>query len=606
MVAPPSRQTTVTPRFRLLVGATALATFALITLGGVVRVTESGLGCPDWPLCHGQIIPPFEFHTLIEYSHRLVASMVSLLVVITAVTAWRRYRDHQRIMVPMVLTLVALGVEVVLGGITVLTELPPTIVAVHLLTAQTILGLLIFTIFATGGASWASGPAGDLFFRWALGAALFTLVVTLSGSYLVGVGAATACPDWPLCFGTALPSSGLAWIHVAHRIMAAMGVAVVARAAWMGWGLRHLSPAVGATSVAAAVLMVTQVLAGAANPWLQFSATAQAVHLSLATALWGSLVLLATLASRPLLTPVAGAATAVAEPARDGSWMTTVRDYIALTKPTIMVLLLITALGGVLLAAEGAPTLAVALGVIIGGGLASGGASALNHAMDRDIDRLMQRTSTRPVASERVPTFHAATFGIVLTVLAFVMLLVATNLLAATLAMAGTVLYLLVYTRWLKRTTPQNIVIGGAAGAIPPLVGWVAVTGSLALPALYLFAIVFFWTPPHFWALALLIKRDYAEAGIPMFPVVHGEASTRRMILLYTAILVALTLLLSLSSEALGTLYLAGAAVLGVAFVAFSVVLLVKADRKWAVRTYLFSLLYLAALFALIMVDGVL
>jgi protoheme IX farnesyltransferase len=590
--------------FRLLVAVTALVTFALIILGGVVRVTGSGLGCPDWPLCHGQIIPPFEYHTLIEYSHRMVASLVSLLVVATTVAAWIRYRRNRRIVVPVTLALVALGVEVVLGGITVLTELPPTIVTVHLLVAQMILGLLVFTLFATGGATWAAGPSSDRFFRWALGAAVFTLGVTLSGSYLVGVGATAVCPDWPLCDGNGLPSTGLTWVHMAHRLMAAVGVVIVARAAWMGWDRRRLSRSMGAASVAVAALTVAQVLAGAANPWFQFVPAAQAVHLGLATALWGSLVLLTALASRPLLIPVAGAALTVEEFVSGRPWGAILKDYVTLTKPTIMSLLLLTAAGGMALAAQGAPPMRVVLAVLIGGGLASGGASAVNHFMDRDIDRLMRRTASRPVASERVPARHAAVFGLVLTVLAFVVLWWGANLLAAALAMTGTALYLLVYTKWLKRATAQNIVIGGAAGAIPPMVGWAAVTGSLALPPLLLFGIIFLWTPPHFWALALLLHRDYAAAGVPMLPVVKGEASTRWAILRYTLPLVALTVLLYPVAEVLGLLYLAAALVLGAGFIGAAALLLRRADRKAALQTYLYSLLYLALLFLVIIVDS--
>ena len=592
--------------FRLLVGVTALVTFALITLGGVVRVTGSGLGCPDWPLCHGQIIPPFEYHTLIEYSHRMVASLVSLLVVATTVAAWMRYRRHRRIVAPLTLALVALAVEVVLGGITVLTELPPTIVTVHLLIAQTILGLLVFTLFASGGAHWASGASADRFFRWALGAAVFTLGVTLSGSYIVGVGASAVCPNWPLCDGNVLPSTGLTWVHMAHRLMAAVGVVIVARAAWMGWDRRRLSRSMGAASVTVAALTVAQVLAGAANPWFQFVPAVQAVHLGLATAMWGSLVLLTALASRPLLIPVAGAALAVEEFVWGRPWRAILKDYVTLTKPKIMSLLLITAAGGMVLAAQGAPSMRVVLAVLIGGGLASGGASAVNHYMDRDLDRLMRRTASRPVASERIPPGHAAVFGAVLTVAAFLVLWWGANPLAAVLAMTGTALYLLVYTKWLKRTTTQNIVIGGAAGAIPPLVGWAAVTGGMALPPLMLFGIIFLWTPPHFWALALLIHKDYAAAGVPMLPVVKGEASTRRAILWYTLPLVALTLLLYPASEALGALYLTTALILGAGFIGAAARLLRRADRKAALQTYLYSLLYLALLFVAVMVDSAL
>ena len=211
------------------------------------------------------------------------------------------------------------------------------------------------------------------------------------------------------------------------------------------------------------------------------------------------------------------------------------RDYIALTKPRIMSLLLLTGFCGLVAGAGGLPPWEITVAAMLGLALACGGASALNHVLDRDIDRLMgQRTRKRPVAADRLSASHALEFGLALSALSFTVLAGAVNVLTAVLALVGNLFYVLVYTGWLKRSTPQNIVIGGAAGAVPPLVGWAAATGSLALPALGLFLIVFLWTPPHFWALALLIKRDYAAAGIPMLPVVRGDAETARQIVLYS------------------------------------------------------------------------
>ena len=281
-------------------------------------------------------------------------------------------------------------------------------------------------------------------------------------------------------------------------------------------------------------------------------------------------------------------------------------DYVLLTKPRIMSLLLVTALGGMVLAAEAIPPLDLVLVVLVGGALASGGASALNHALEQQIDQKMHRTESRPVASLRVSMGRAAAFGVALNVFAFLVLWVGANPLSALLAMTGTVLYILVYTQWLKRSTVQNIVIGGAGGAIPPLVGWAAVTGGLALPAYYLFAIVFFWTPPHFWALALLIKDDYAAAGVPMLPVVEGDAAARRAILLYALILLPLTLLFFLATESLSIVYLVGAVLLGVVFILYALWLLQRPERTWAARVYRYSLLYLPLMFVLIMADAIL
>ena len=282
------------------------------------------------------------------------------------------------------------------------------------------------------------------------------------------------------------------------------------------------------------------------------------------------------------------------------------RDYVTLTKPRIMSLLLLTGACGMFVGAEGVPPLGDLGVLLVGLALACGGASALNHYLDRDIDPLMgERTRRRPVASGRVPPERALEFGLALSALSFVLLASLANVLTATLALVGNLFYVLVYTRWLKRSTPQNIVIGGAAGAVPPLVGWAAATGNLTVPALALFAIVFFWTPPHFWALALLIKRDYAAAGIPMLPVVRGERETARQIVGYTLVLVAVTLV-PVAFGMFGPLYLAAALVLGAAFVWLAWRLLRELVPGRAAVLFHYSLAYLALLFVAMALDPVL
>ncbi len=280
-------------------------------------------------------------------------------------------------------------------------------------------------------------------------------------------------------------------------------------------------------------------------------------------------------------------------------------DYVALTKPRILVLLLITALGGMFLAAQGMPPVSVMLLVLAGGALAAGGAGALNQHLERDLDGLMGRTRGRPVPSRRIQPWQALVFGIVLNAVAFGLLAVWVNLLSALLTLGGTLFYIFVYTQWLKRSTYQNIVIGGAAGAVPPLVGWAAITGGLDLPALYLFAIIFFWTPPHFWALSLLIQRDYAEAGVPMLPVVSGVQETARSIMLYALVLVALTVLFY-TTQYVGWLYVVSAGVLGSVFLLLAWRLLRGGGVRGARSLYLYSLLYLTLLFGVIMADSVL
>ena len=272
-------------------------------------------------------------------------------------------------------------------------------------------------------------------------------------------------------------------------------------------------------------------------------------------------------------------------------------DYLSLTKPTIVGLLVATALAAMVAAAHGRPHLLAMVAVIVGGGLAAGGAHAINCWYDRDIDLMMARTRRRPVPDGRIPAWHALVLGIAFNVIAFAVLWAWANLLAAGLALLATLIYVFVYTIWLKRSTPQNIVIGGAAGAIPPLVGWAAVTGSLDLTALSLFAVIFLWTPPHFWALAQLLARDYQEAGVPMMPVVASTTSTKRQSVAYAVATLAVSLVPFLTGVA-GWLYLAGAVLLGFGLVGVSILDL--RGRRWTVPLFAYSIAYLAALFTIL------
>jgi protoheme IX farnesyltransferase len=280
--------------------------------------------------------------------------------------------------------------------------------------------------------------------------------------------------------------------------------------------------------------------------------------------------------------------------------LTVLRDYITLTKPTVQSLLLLTTVTTMYVAGD--PSIGLVFLTCLGGALSAGGAGAINHAVDRDIDRIMSRTADRPVASGRVSPRAAIAFGTLLGIASFTLLALTVNPLAAALSISGLFGYVFVYTLWLKRTTPQNIVIGGAAGAVPPLVAWAAVTGGLSGTAFYLFAIIFFWTPPHFWALSLLMKDDYAKANIPMLPVVRGEAETRRQILLYTVLLYAVTQL-PFCAGAFNAIYLVVSMTLGAGFIYCAVRLLRTADRRWALRTYLYSLAFLALLFVSMPLD---
>jgi heme o synthase len=284
--------------------------------------------------------------------------------------------------------------------------------------------------------------------------------------------------------------------------------------------------------------------------------------------------------------------------------VSTLRDYFELTKPRIIVLLLITTAAAMLMAARGLPPLALTLWTLLGGALAAGSAGALNCVFDADIDQVMRRTMARPIPQGRISPAHATIYAVTLGVAAFAVLYLLVNPLAAWLSLGGNVFYVGIYTMWLKRTTPLNIVIGGAAGAVPPLVGWAAVTGHIGGPALGLFALIFLWTPPHFWSLALMTETDYDKARVPMMPNVAGEERTKREIIYYTILLVVASLLLY-PLHVMGALYTAAAAVLGAIFLYDTIRTWKDAGTFWARRTFKFSLLYLALMCLVMVIDRI-
>ncbi len=377
--------------------------------------------------------------------------------------------------------------------------------------------------------------------------------------------------------------SGAASLGAAHQLLSALALpplAAVGVAAWLGHR-RLLAPTLLAIALFGVAALVT----------------ASGLHLAAAAAAFAATLVLTALVYR-------GAPLEQGQAPR-GLSLQSARDYVTLTKPRIMTLLLLTGVCGMFVGARGVPPLGDLAALIAGLALACGGASALNHVLDRDIDSLMgERTRERPVTSGRVPAVYALEFGLALSAFSFVLLAGLVNVLTAALALVGNLFYVLVYTRWLKRTTPQNIVIGGAAGAVPPLVGWAAATGNLTLPAVFLFLIVFFWTPPHFWALALLIKRDYAAAGIPMLPVVRGERETVRQIVLYSVVLVGVTTVPFVWGT-LGLVYLAAALALGAWFVWLALQLARRTTPRRASLLFHSSLLYLALLFVAAALDPI-
>jgi protoheme IX farnesyltransferase len=590
---------------RWLALAVAIAGYLLIVIGGTVRVTGAGLGCgPEWPLCNGRLVPGWDLLAWIEYVHRLIALAVILLTGAVAVASWRaRSPDRWMVRLPLIAAGLVL-VQAMLGAITVWTHLEAAVVALHLGVALSYLAVALVLAFRTWFPALARVAGRSPLGPWLVAALGAVFLLMLSGAYTAKRGAGFACPEWPFCGGFWIPTG---WtnvdVHLTHRLIALVAVLLVAGVAWKARRVRGESPWVIGLVTAAAVLMVAQVFVGAANIWFRLHPAVSVAHLAVATIVWVLLVL-AVLADRALASATVQQERAAVRGAMQRPLGEVVRDYLVLTKPGVMVLLLVTTLCAMLVAAQGVPSLWTLFWTLVGGALASGGAGAINHYVDRDIDAIMTRTRRRPLPAGRVAPEYALLFGIVLSVLAVYVLTAFVNPVAAVLSLSGNLFYVFVYTIWLKRTTPQNIVIGGAAGAVPPLVGWAAVTGQVSVPALLMFLLVFAWTPPHFWALALYKRGDYAAAGVPMLPAVRGEEETRRQILAYTVAMV-LASLLFYPLGVLGVPYLVAAMVLGARFLWLVARLYRERSDQLAKRVFLYSMQYLGLLFAAMVIDAV-
>ena len=593
-------------RFAKLAIAAAVATFVLISVGGLVRATDSGLGCPDWPLCFGDWIPPADLNAWIEHSHRLVAAVFvgPLVGAVGLITVF----SHRRRDLPLLAAAVVAGVLVIvqslLGAAVVLQGLAAELVTAHLAMALTVFAAVIFIAErAAHGPMPAARPRPGLT-RLAAVTAVAVFAQMLLGSWVTGHHAGLAFSDFPLMNGSLLPAMAVdaQVIMFAHR---ALSIVVAILVVWSALAVHRATDAPLARRIAAwmVVLIAIQIALGGLNVVSRLSAFFVVPHLAVGAALWGASAWL-VLATRRLR-PSQLALRARAEDREPGP-IDTVRAYVALTKPRIIELLLVTTVPTMVLAARGLPSLGLMAAVVLGGTLAAGGANTINMYVDRDIDDVMRRTRHRPLPRHAVPPINALNFGIGLNVVAFIWLTLAVNLLSAVLALSATAFYVFVYTLWLKRSTPQNIVIGGAAGCVPVLVAWAAVTGEVGLPALVLFAIVFYWTPPHFWALALRYRGDYAAAGVPMLPVVRGEAETARQIVLYTGALIAVSLLL-LPAAGMGWIYLAAAVVLGAFYLRGALRLLADAaSGRAAINLFRYSISYLTLLFAAVAADALL
>jgi protoheme IX farnesyltransferase len=565
----------------------ALAGFLLATLmGAIVRVTGSGLGCPDWPLCHGRLIPPPDIHAWLEYLHRLSVAFATLFVVAMTVAAfgWAPSRPH---LLMALLPGVLLVVQSLLGAWAVLTELHGGVALAHTAVAMALLGSL--AVAAARSAPWAR-RIGDTLAREGryalalplLGGATFLLILT--GAYVTRSGAALACLPFPLCTNPpATPEMAL--LREVSRLHWTAAVLVGVMVGWVT--VQGMRSPLWPLFLVLALLAVLQMGFGVANKLLYLPLWARAAHVLGAALVFTWALFLVGVGWKGWGKPSPGAA---------------LRGLFLLTKPRILVLLLITTLAGMLAAGGGkVPWEKVAI-TLMAGALCAGGANALNSFLDRRIDARMARTRGRPLPAGVVEPYEALGFGIGLGAISLAVFALWVNPVSAVLAGLAFAYYVVVYTLLLKLRTPQNIVLGGAAGAFPPLIGWTAVTGRVEPAALFLFLIVFFWTPPHFWPLAILAKEDYRAAGVPMLPVVAGERAAALQVLLYSLILLGVTLL-PVALRLFGVVYLGAALLLGALMVALALHLYRSPHGKRAALLYRYSSLYLALLFLAVVLD---
>jgi heme o synthase len=639
----------MTTRVYRLALATVLATLALIALGSIARLHPAGSGCGnDWPRCNGSWLPPLGWEPLVEYAHRGVALAVIVFAAATAVVAVRAPGTSQWVRRFALASIGVILLQSAIGGYAAVWGAPAGIATLHLALAMLFLSCAVATLTATaaqrGAPEWLAGlgrvtvPPADRLFALvaALGAGVAYALVMFGAS--TSASGAFACATWPLC-GDAQSLGAETAIHLGYRATAFLGTLAAVGTALLAWR-REATSTARRLAAAAVLLVAVQTGMNALATLAGDPAWISAPHLLVATLIWLAMLGIAVAAwshapapvavqhaliperhddapgheDAPIAPPMATGAVALAAPAPGlGFGLTLPRlarprqiitDYVALTKPGIMSLLLTTTLCAMLMAARGFPPFRLVAITLLGGMLASGGANVLNCYIDRDIDEQMPRTRHRATVSGRVSPDAALAFGITLTAASVLLLGLMVNWTAAALALAGNLFYVLIYTKWLKRATPYNIVIGGAAGAVPPLVGWAAVNGDLSPLAWGLFAIIFAWTPPHFWALALLKQGEYTRASVPMLPVVRGEVETRRQILIYTAILALVCL--ALTPLGLGTIYFVAALLLNGIFLGLAVRLYVDPSKRIARQMFFYSLWYLALVFAAAVIDRIL
>ena len=519
-----------------------LLLFLAMVLGGVLRSVDGNAACPGWPLCSGNLLPPLgDDLAALGYLHRLASAAGGLLGLVSLILALRSDRPERKLIRPLaVANLLVLG-QIVLGRWVQLEGTGGLSTGAHFSLALGVQGLLLFPLVRVCTPQ-DSGPDARVtrYTLLSLTALVLTGLSLITGAVVVATGATASCTGWPLCRNWDLDLTALEWLALSHRAVVLLNGISLAALVGAAWKTRREQTAVLTAATAAGVLLLSQGLLGAVEVERNFPIALLALHQAAAVAVWMTVVV-HTAMIRETSPPSQGG--------RDGDKRQPGRmllDLLNLTKPIVVSLLLVTTYAGMVIGAGAWPSWQVTFWVLLAGFLAAGGSGAVNQYIDRRDDLRMQRTQDRPIPAGRLTPGEGLAFGVGMVIVSFYVMVAFVNMTAAVLTLAGIMYYVLIYSIFLKKTTVQNIVIGGGAGAIPPLVGWAAATGGLNVPSLFLFAVVFLWTPPHFWALAIVRRKDYARAEIPMLPVVEGVKKTRQKIFVYTVELVVLTLVLPL------------------------------------------------------------
>ncbi len=612
-------------KFQAAALAAAILTFIVVVSGGLVTATGSGGACPDWPTCLGRWTPPQNANALLDYTHRAATVLGGLAALAAAWLSGRlapprpTWQKGSWAVVALMAAQAAIG-ALLPASAAWLAGLNMLHLILSLVTLALLAGLSAAAYYPqTGDAPAGQGDStpnastpgdpepgrptwvpklGGLrfaspFSKLSLAAAGLLFILLVSGALVKATAASTACIGWPVC----TPVGWSGWFSLGHRLMVLFSAMLMAALLWRAWRTQRSQPAILTASTAAAVLFFAQALLGA-RLVEGFPAYLQALHQATAAAGWAAMAVQLTVVGLAQRTADQEAADALETVGRRGL----AKDLLMLTKPIVVALLLVTTYAGMVIGAQAWPSAQITFWTLLGGFLAAGGSGAMNQYIDRYDDEKMQRTQKRPLPSKRLTPAEGLAFGVGIALASFYLLTAFVNILAALLSLAGIIYYVLLYSIFLKKATVQNIVIGGGAGAIPPLVGWAAATGSLNFPSLLLFALVFMWTPPHFWALALVRSSDYARAGVPMLPVVRGERETRWQIFIYTVELVALSLALPVLGLG-GAIYLALAAVLGLWLLSAAYRVWKGQGNKVAWKMYRYSSMYLAFLFFALMLD---